>query len=129
MNRRSQRGALRGRVRLSHSRCRSLSYSAGMKEAHDEFGAGHRARACTVEAFHCRHHGERRGKGSVMNRRRFIVPLTLAIVTLCSAVASEAATRARARGQTVINDAPVRVAAGNLHTCQIKEDGTVRCWG
>jgi len=64
-----------------------------------------------------------------MNRRRFIVPLTLAIVTLCSAVASEAATRARARGQTVINDAPVRVAAGNLHTCQIKEDGTVRCWG
>jgi hypothetical protein len=29
----------------------------------------------------------------------------------------------------VLNDAPVRVTAGDLHTCQIKEDGTVRCWG
>jgi hypothetical protein len=33
-----------------------------------------------------------------MDARRLIIPLTLALVALCSATATEAATRARTRG-------------------------------
>src|SRR5262245_32040978 len=51
------------------------------------------------------------------------------VSALCSATASEAATRARFRAETVLNDPPARISAGFAHTCQVNEDGTVRCWG
>jgi alpha-tubulin suppressor-like RCC1 family protein len=62
--------------------------------------------------------------------RDFLASTSIALVVLCSlASTTEAATRARTPAQTVIYDAPLRLAAGAHHTCQIKEDGTVRCWG
>src|SRR4030095_2042845 len=41
----------------------------------------------------------------------------------------EAATRARFRAETILNDPSVRISAGTSHSCQVNEDGTVRCWG
>jgi alpha-tubulin suppressor-like RCC1 family protein len=29
----------------------------------------------------------------------------------------------------MLNDSSVRLAAGSAHTCQVNDDGTVRCWG
>src|SRR5262245_54223141 len=51
------------------------------------------------------------------------------VLTLFSPTASDAATRARFRAETVLNDPAARISAGNAHTCQVNEDGTVRCWG
>ena len=64
-----------------------------------------------------------------MNARRLIMSMMLAFVTLWIAGATEAATRARTRGEPVLNDPVVRLAAGGGHTCQVNGDGTVRCWG
>jgi len=62
-----------------------------------------------------------------MNARTFGIILSIAVLTLCQTV-SHAATRARFTGETVLNDSPVRISAAD-HTCQIKEDSSVRCWG
>jgi alpha-tubulin suppressor-like RCC1 family protein len=58
-----------------------------------------------------------------------VLGVTATLVTLCSPTVSEAATRARFRAETVLNDPAVRISAGASHTCQVNEDGTVRCWG
>jgi alpha-tubulin suppressor-like RCC1 family protein len=72
-----------------------------------------------------------------MKIRRFRILFTIVLVTLVSHAASQAATRARTLAETVLNDSPVRLSAGNsteslikgTHTCQVNDDGTVRCWG
>jgi alpha-tubulin suppressor-like RCC1 family protein len=62
-----------------------------------------------------------------------VVRIALGVVAiglaLCGPMASEAATRARFNAETVLNDPPARISAGISHTCQVNEDGTVRCWG
>jgi alpha-tubulin suppressor-like RCC1 family protein len=63
-----------------------------------------------------------------MRIRNVLMP-AIVVVMLCSASASQGATRARSLAEAAINDAPLRIAAGEHHTCQIKEDGRVRCWG
>lgn len=60
--------------------------------------------------------------------RVFIVVAT-ALVALFSQSASQATTGVRSRAETILNDSSVRISAGGAHTCQVKEDGTVRCWG
>ena len=52
-----------------------------------------------------------------------------ALVTLCSATVGHAAPGARYGAETARRDASIRVSAGGLHTCQVNEDGSVRCWG
>lgn len=61
--------------------------------------------------------------------RQLLVLAAVALVTLVSQSTSLAATRARTPAETVLNDSSVRLSAGGAHTCQVKEDGTVRCWG
>lgn len=58
-----------------------------------------------------------------------ILSVTATLVALCSPAASEAATRARFRAETILNDPAMRISAGFAHSCQVNEDGTVRCWG
>src|SRR5262249_20963747 len=69
-----------------------------------------------------------RMRGNIMRIRNVLIP-TIAAVMLCSVPASQGATRARSLSEAAINDAPLRIAAGEHHPCQIKEDGRVRCWG
>jgi len=61
--------------------------------------------------------------------RRLSFYLSAALFLLSSYTISEAATRARFRAETVLNDPAVRISAGGRHSCQVNEDGTVRCWG
>jgi len=58
-----------------------------------------------------------------------VIIAATALVTLFSPSAGHAATRARNLAETVLNDAQARLAAGSGHTCQVNDDGTVRCWG
>ena len=60
---------------------------------------------------------------------RIALGVVAVVLALCSATASEAATRARFRAETVLNDPSARISAGLAHTCQVNEDGSVRCWG
>src|SRR4029453_7160737 len=70
-----------------------------------------------------------RMKGAAMNRRRFVIlSLVLTLIPLCPGL-SQAATRARNRAETVLNDPLVRLAAGIEHSCQVKDDGAVPCGG
>src|SRR5262245_49057576 len=64
-----------------------------------------------------------------MKTRSFRILLGSALVTLFASTVSHAATRARWRAETSLNDSSVRIAAGGRHTCQVNEDSTVRCWG
>src|SRR5438094_428423 len=64
-----------------------------------------------------------------MKLRCFRILLGAAFVMLFSGTVSHASTRARFVGETNLKDALVRISAGSSHTCQINEDGTVRCWG
>jgi alpha-tubulin suppressor-like RCC1 family protein len=65
-----------------------------------------------------------------MRGLKLVVGVMVATVWLvCSAAPSQAATRARFRAETILNDPSVRIATGPLFSCQINEDGTVRCWG
>jgi alpha-tubulin suppressor-like RCC1 family protein len=64
-----------------------------------------------------------------MKIRCFRILLSAALVTVFSGTASHAATRARFGAETILNDSSVRISAGTRHTCQVKEDGAVRCWG
>ena len=58
-----------------------------------------------------------------------VIGVTTTLVTLCIPAPGRAATRARFRAETVLNDASVRISAGFQHACQVNEDGTARCWG
>jgi alpha-tubulin suppressor-like RCC1 family protein len=58
-----------------------------------------------------------------------VIGVTTTLVTLCSHTPGDAATRARFRAETVLNDVAARISAGGGHSCQVNEDGTVRCWG
>src|SRR5262245_40446583 len=64
-----------------------------------------------------------------MNRRGLIIGAAVALATLISHSSSYGATRARFRAETILNEPVVRLSAGSAHTCQVNEDGTVRCWG
>src|SRR4029453_2203559 len=55
--------------------------------------------------------------------------VTATLLTLVGSAPGEAATRARFRAETILNDPSVRISAGSNHSCQVNEDGTVRCWG
>jgi len=58
-----------------------------------------------------------------------IFGLAVVLVSLGGAATSEAATQARFRAETILNDPSVRISAGSGHSCMIKEGGTVSCWG
>src|SRR5947207_1471887 len=60
-----------------------------------------------------------------MKRRAIIIGLVIGLVTLVS----HAATRDRTPAETILNDSPARLTAGFTHSCQVNDDGTVRCWG
>ena len=62
-------------------------------------------------------------------RTQGIVGLTATLVTLCSPAASGGSRRGRASGETVLSDASVRISTGGGFSCQVNEDGTIRCWG
>src|ERR1044072_8371774 len=64
-----------------------------------------------------------------MKRLETILGVTATLLTLAGSAPVEAATRARFRAETILNDPSVRISAGTSHTCQVNEDGTVRCWG
>jgi len=64
-----------------------------------------------------------------MKRLGTILGVTATLLTLVGSAPGEAATRARFKAETILNDPSVRIAAGTAHTCQVNEDGTVRCWG
>jgi alpha-tubulin suppressor-like RCC1 family protein len=64
-----------------------------------------------------------------MKRLGTILGVTATLLTLVGSAPGEAATRARFRAETILNDPSVRISAGTTHTCQVNEDGTVRCWG
>lgn len=51
------------------------------------------------------------------------------ILGLFTNVIAHASPRARTPAKTVLKDAVVRLSAGANHVCQVKNDGTVRCWG
>ena len=51
------------------------------------------------------------------------------VLMLCNAATGDAATRARFRGETILNDPAMRISAGFNHSCIVKEGGTVSCWG
>jgi len=58
-----------------------------------------------------------------------MLALAATLVTLGASRVDLAATRARARGDLVLNDPPARFSAGQGHACQVRDDATVRCWG
>lgn len=60
---------------------------------------------------------------------RFFASLLSAGVFIASQAVGHAATRARFTGETVLNDPPTRISAGFDNTCQVREDGVIRCWG
>ena len=60
-----------------------------------------------------------------MKQTNYLTAIVSAAVLFGGPV-SDAATRARTRAETVLNDAPVRIATGWFHSCQVNEDGTVR---
>src|SRR6185436_9357865 len=64
-----------------------------------------------------------------MKRRGIIISVAVALATLISQSSSYGARRARLRAETILNDSAVRLSTGSGHTCQVNEDGTVRCWG
>ena len=64
-----------------------------------------------------------------MKAHGIVIGVTATLVALCSPVASEAATRARFGAETVLSDASVRISTGGGFSCQVNEDGTIRCWG
>jgi alpha-tubulin suppressor-like RCC1 family protein len=64
-----------------------------------------------------------------MKMRCFRILLSAAVVMLLSCGVSYASPRARSRAETILNDESKRISVGFDHTCQVKEDGTVRCWG
>lgn len=64
-----------------------------------------------------------------MHMRAFGILFSIALVTLFSCTISFASTRARFRAESLLNDRAARLSAGNIHTCQVNDDGTVRCWG
>lgn len=68
-------------------------------------------------------------EGADMKRLGMAIGVVTTVVMLCSPATSPAAPRARFRAETVLNDPSVRISVGFDHTCQINEDGTVRCWG
>ena len=64
-----------------------------------------------------------------MKQLGVIVATATVLAALFSPAVSHATTRARPMAETVLNDSPMRLAAGLNHTCQVNDDGTVRCWG
>jgi alpha-tubulin suppressor-like RCC1 family protein len=64
-------------------------------------------------------------------RRLVHAGLSLALLLFAAAipVPSESATRMGLQSPTAHAAASLRVAAGDGHTCQVQEDGSVRCWG
>src|SRR5690242_20437263 len=64
-----------------------------------------------------------------MKTRCFRMLLSAAAIALSSGTLGYAASGARNPTETASRDSGPRIAAGNLHTCQVNEDGTVRCWG
>src|SRR5262245_1882632 len=68
-------------------------------------------------------------KGAVMRIRQILIPASMALIALCLPIAAGAATRARTLAELGLRDAAGRISAGERHTCQVVDDGTVRCWG
>jgi alpha-tubulin suppressor-like RCC1 family protein len=64
-----------------------------------------------------------------MKMSYFRILLSVAVLTLLSCAVSYASPRARSRAETILNDESRRISSGFDHTCQVREDGTVRCWG
>ena len=60
-----------------------------------------------------------------MRRIHLVSVLALILFALFCGTVSQAATRARFRAETILNDPSVRLSG----ECQVNEDGTVRCWG
>ena len=61
-----------------------------------------------------------------LNRAGLVIA---ALVTLFSATVSHASPGARYGAETVRRNASMRLSAGVAHTCQVNEDGSIRCWG
>lgn len=64
-----------------------------------------------------------------MNVRRIVGVLAAASISLLANSPADAATRARSLAESIFQDSQVRLSAGPNHTCHVKDDGTVRCWG
>jgi alpha-tubulin suppressor-like RCC1 family protein len=64
-----------------------------------------------------------------MKRRVIKIGVTIILATHFIPSTNDAATRTRSLAETILNDSLVRLAAGSAHTCQVNDDGTVRCWG
>jgi alpha-tubulin suppressor-like RCC1 family protein len=60
--------------------------------------------------------------------RIFGVAITL-VLMLGNPATTDAATRARFRAETMLDDPSMRIAAGAQHNCLVKEGGAVMCWG
>jgi alpha-tubulin suppressor-like RCC1 family protein len=65
----------------------------------------------------------------IRKKRVFRIVLTVTLVTLFCVTVSHASTRARFVGESIFQDASVRIAGGQEFTCKVNDDGTVSCWG
>jgi alpha-tubulin suppressor-like RCC1 family protein len=64
-----------------------------------------------------------------MKLLRIVIVVATALAMVFIHSASQATTRARTVAETVLNDSSVRLSVRSAHTCQVNDDGTVRCWG
>jgi len=58
-----------------------------------------------------------------------LISTAIALIVLCGPAASGAATRARTLAEPRLSDPSVRLSSGGSHTCHVKDDATIRCWG
>ena len=64
-----------------------------------------------------------------MKLDRIVIVIAAAVVAHLIPSTSLAAPRARTPAETVLLDSAARLALGSAHSCQVNDDGTVRCWG
>src|SRR5688572_17769708 len=60
-----------------------------------------------------------------------VLAIFIATAVVAPAISSttHAASRARMPAETVTLDSAGRLSLGGAHSCQVNDDGTVRCWG
>src|ERR1051325_7517749 len=64
-----------------------------------------------------------------MKKYAFATFLIVSFLAFLSPPTMHAGFRARSLAETVHQQAAPRLSAGNSHTCQTLNDGTIRCWG